>query len=154
MFSFSVAFDSHKGIGKDDKLPWHIKEELALFKRNTLNKNIIMGRKTFENLPGKLKNRNIYVVTKDHKEYDSDIVVINDFEKFLKENCDSEIEYIICGGASIYKQAYPYLTKGYVSELFDDYATDTSIDFFHYNDFVIVEEEVYDKFVYRKLIRR
>ena len=61
MFSFSVAFDKNRGIGICDRLPWHIKEELALFKKNTINKNIIMGRKTYQNLPSKLKNRNIFI---------------------------------------------------------------------------------------------
>ena len=40
MFSFSVAFDKNRGIGICDGLPWHIKEELALFRKNTINKNI------------------------------------------------------------------------------------------------------------------
>ena len=58
MFSFSVAFDPNKGIGIKGVIPWHIKEQLQLFKKNTLNKNILMGQTTYDKLPGKLKDRN------------------------------------------------------------------------------------------------
>ena len=82
MFSFSVAFDKNRGIGICDGLPWHIKEELALFRKNTINKNIIMGRKTYQNLPGKLKNRNIFIVTSDINYQQEDCTIINDFTSF------------------------------------------------------------------------
>ena len=153
MFSLSVAFDINKGIGINGSLPWHIKEELALFKQNTLHHNIIMGKTTYKSLPNKLKDRNIYVVTSQKEQID-DVIIINDLDKFLKENVDSEIEYIICGGASIYKQAYPYCKKAYVSLIKGDFDTDTSFKCFDRADWNIIESKEYDKFTYYNLERK
>ena len=153
MFSLSVAFDINKGIGINGSLPWHIKEELALFKQNTLHHNIIMGKTTYKGLPNKLKDRNIYVVTSQKEQID-DVIIINDLDKFLKENVDSEIEYIICGGASIYKQAYPYCKKAYVSLIKGDFVTDTSFKCFDRADWNIIESKEYDKFTYYNLERK
>ncbi len=153
MFSLSVAFDANKGIGIKGSLPWHIKEELALFKQNTLHHNIIMGKTTYKGLPVKLKERNIYVVT-SQKEMIEDVVVINDLDKFLKENDDSDIEYIICGGASIYRQAYPYCKKAYVSLIKGEFDTDTSFDCFDLTDWHVIETKEYDKFTHYKLERK
>ncbi|MGN1399482.1 MAG: dihydrofolate reductase [Erysipelotrichaceae bacterium] len=154
MFSFSVAFDSNRGIGVNDSLPWHIKEELALFRKNTLNKSIIMGRKTFENLPGQLKNRTIYVVTNDITYQHPDCMVINDFEAFLQQHYQDQQEYIICGGSSIYSQSYNYCQKGYLSVIKQAYQVDRYFKEFDYDDFMIVKEQDYEKFVYRQLVRR
>ncbi len=153
MFSFSVAFDKNRGIGICDRLPWHIKEELALFKKNTINKNIIMGRKTYQNLPSKLKNRNIFIVTSDINYQQEDCTIINDFTSFLNEHYNDDTEYIICGGSSIYKQSYPYCSKGYLSVVKGDYQVDSYFDNFNFDDFMIVFEKDYDQFVYRQLKR-
>lgn len=154
MFSLSVAFDSNKGIGINGSLPWHIREELALFRKNTLHHNIIMGRTTYLNLPGKLKDRNIYVVTNNSIFKDNEVTIINDLEAFLEENCENETEFIICGGASIYKQAYPYCKKAYVSLIKGEYNTDTNFGNFDFNDWSIIERKEFEKFTYYNLERK
>ena len=65
MISFSVAFDPNKGIGIRGALPWHLKDELKIFKRNTLYKNILMGQTTYDGLPRKLADRYITVASID-----------------------------------------------------------------------------------------
>ena len=62
MISFSVAMEPDKGIGIRGSLPWHLKDELKLFKQNTLYKHILMGQTTYDNLPRKLVDRYITVV--------------------------------------------------------------------------------------------
>ena len=59
MISISVAIAKNNVIGKDNKLLWHISEDLKRFKRITSNKKMIMGRKTFESLPGIFQIENI-----------------------------------------------------------------------------------------------
>ena len=156
MISFSVAFDPNKGIGKDGKLPWHIKEELQVFKRNTLYKNILMGQTTYDHMPGKLKNRHTIVVTIDPNYHvdDEDTDVIYDLIAFLKEHQYDEEEYIVCGGASIYRQAYPYATKAYVSFIKNVYEVDTYFDIFDLNDWEITKEVEHDDFLERELTRK
>ena len=145
--------DPNKGIGYKGALPWHLKEELKLFKRNTLHKNILMGQTTYDGLPRKLVDRHTIVCTID-PEYstdDPDAEVIYDLKSFLEEHQDDEEEYIICGGASIYKQAYPYCKKAWISFIKDEYEVDTHFDIFDINDWNIDKEIEYDDFIYREL---
>jgi dihydrofolate reductase len=57
-----LAMAKNRCIGKDGKLPWHYKEDLQFFKESTNDSLILVGRKTFENLPP-LKNRSIWILT-------------------------------------------------------------------------------------------
>ena len=156
MISFSVAFDPNRGIGKDGKLPWHIKEELQVFKRNTLYKNILMGQTTYDNMPGKLKDRHTIVVTIDpnYKVDDEDTEVIYDLIAFLKEHENDETEYVICGGASIYRQAYEYAKKAYISFIKKEYEGDTYFDAYKESDWNVLKEIDHEEFVERELIRK
>ena len=156
MISFSVAVDPKYGIGKDGKLPWHIKEELQVFKRNTLNKNILMGQTTFDHMPGKLKDRHTIVVTidKNYKVDDEDVDVIYDLIDFLKKHQDDEEEYIVCGGASIYKQCLPYAKKAYMSFLKKEYDVDTYFQGFDLKDWDIIKEIDHDEFIEKELIKK
>jgi dihydrofolate reductase len=60
-----VAMDAQRGIGVDNRLPWHLPEDLAHFKRVTLGHPIIMGRKTFESIGRPLPKRRNIVVTRN-----------------------------------------------------------------------------------------
>ena len=154
MISFSVAIDPNKGIGIRGSLPWHIKEELQLFKRNTMNKTILMGQTTYDNLPGSLPGRKVIVVTLDPNYSKDGVEITNDLIKFLVDHQYDETEYIICGGASIYKQAYPYASKAYVSFIKKEYEVDTKFDIFDLNDWDILEQEDHEEFIYRLLKRK
>ena len=148
-----VAIDENKGIGLKGKLPWHLKEDLQLFKQNTLHHNILMGQTTYDNLPGPLKDRYITVVSIDPEYKRDGVEVTNNLIEFLKEHENDETEYIICGGASIYRQAYPYAKKAYISFIKKEYEVDTYFDMYKPEDWEIVNEEEYEEFVYRELRR-
>jgi dihydrofolate reductase len=60
-----VAIDAQRGIGVDNRLPWHLPEDLAHFKRVTLGQPIIMGRKTFDSIGRPLPGRRNIVVTRN-----------------------------------------------------------------------------------------
>ena len=154
MISFSVAIDPNKGIGNKGALPWHLKDELQIFKRNTLYKNIVMGQTTYDGLPRKLKDRYVTVISIDPDYQPEDADVAHDLVSFLEEHKDDEEEYIICGGASIYRQAYPYCEKAYVSFVKQTYETDTCFDTFDLNDWQITLEEDHPDFIYRELKRK
>ena len=156
MISFSVALDPEKGIGYEGKLPWHIKEELQVFKKNTLNKKIIVGQTTFDNLPGNLPERHIIVVSVDHNytaKYDN-VEIIYDLLPFLMEHQNDAEEFIVCGGASIYKQAYPFSSKAYVSFIKEIYPKDTYFSVFNLKDWHIDKEIDHEEFIERELIRK
>lgn len=153
MISFIVAFDPEFGIGVKGKLPWHIKDDLKLFRQNTLNKNIIMGQTTYDNLPAKLEGRHITVVSLDPNYQREGVEVIHDLIPFLKKHMNDEDEYLVCGGASIYRQAYPYAKKAYVSFIKEVYDVDTKLDVYYPDDWEIVKEVDYPDFIYRELKR-
>ena len=71
MLSIIVAIAENNIIGGDNKLLWHIPEDLKRFKAITSDHTIIMGRKTFESLPGVLPNRKHVIITRD-KNYTMD----------------------------------------------------------------------------------
>lgn len=154
MISFSVAVDPNNGIGYKGALPWHLKDELKLFKRNTLYKNIVMGQTTYDGLPRKLEDRYITVISIDKNYHPEGVEVENDLIEFLKKHENDETEYIICGGASIYRQSYPYCKKAYVSFVKEEYEVDTRFDSFNLDDWNIVKEEDYPEFIYRELERK
>jgi|TARA_B000000557_G_scaffold165802_1_gene134701 dihydrofolate reductase len=95
-----VATSPEGIIGKDNTIPWHYSEDLKRFKRLTVGKNIIMGRKTWESLPIKpLPDRRNIVITRSS---------INNVECFKSINdavktCEGDIWFI--GGAGIYEEA-------------------------------------------------
>lgn len=153
MISFSVAIDPNKGIGINGSLPWHIKEELKIFRANTMGKNIVMGQTTYDKLPNKLEGRFKTVVSIDPEYKPEGVDVSYDLIKFLQDHENDETEYIICGGASVYRQAYKYAKKAYVSFIKKEYAVDTRFDDFNLSDWTITKEVNYDEFIYRELKR-
>ena len=129
-----LAHDFNLGIGKDNALPWHIEEELALFKHITNGKAVIMGRKTFDSLPFKngLPNRMNVVISRSHNEvgdYDSNVRFVTSIESAIKLlESDYEDAYII-GGKSIYEASLELVTGNiYVSNIKDYFDCDTFID--------------------------
>src|SRR3989338_4367584 len=102
-------------IGKSGKLPWHIKSELAHFKRITMGKTVIMGRKTFESLGAQeLPGRKILVVSQTGLS----------LEQALQQT-ESLPEVLILGGAQIYAQCLPCATNMVLSVLEQEYEGDT-----------------------------
>ncbi|MBQ1523131.1 MAG: UDP-glucose 4-epimerase GalE [Erysipelotrichaceae bacterium] len=156
MLTISIAMDENKGIGIKGRLPWHLKEELKLFKSNTVGKTILMGQTTYDGLPRKLKDRHTVVCSIDpeYKVDDPDAEVTYDLMKFLNEKEFSDDEVIVCGGASIYRQAYPFCHKALISFVKGDYEVDTHFDVFDMNDWEIVKEVEYEDFIYREMNRK
>ena len=99
-----AAISENNVIGKDGKIPWHIKEDLQRFKRLTLNHPVIMGRKTHESLPVKpLKDRTNIVLTRDKNFNPPDVVVKHSLQDAL-EYCKNYDKVFIIGGQSIFEE--------------------------------------------------
>ena len=137
MISVSVAVAKNNVIGKDNKLLWHISEDLKRFKSITSNKKMIMGRKTFESLPGILSNREHIVITRDKSfKVDSDkVTVVNDLNLLVEKYLNCEEEIFVIGGAEIYKQLLPHTHKIYLTTIDDDFEGDTYFPEINYDEF-------------------
>ena len=79
---------------------------------------------------------------------------MHDLIAFLEEHKDDNVEYIICGGASIYRQSYPYAKKAYISFIKKEYEVDTYFDAYNPDDWDIAVEEEHEEFIYRDLHRK
>ena len=127
MFSIIVAHSKNNVIGKDNKLLWHIPNDLKRFKELTMGKSMVMGRKTFESLPGVLPGRKHIVLTRDKNftHENKNVEVITDFESFVEKYKNSDEDIFVIGGGEIYKMFLPYAKKLYITEVMMNIDGDT-----------------------------
>ncbi len=110
MLKIIVAIGKNREIGKDNKLLWHLPEDLKHFKNLTKNSTVIMGYNTYLSIGRPLPNRKNIVLCDKVLNIDG-VEVYNNLEECLKENNDA---YII-GGQSIYEQTLKYVTELHIS---------------------------------------
>ena len=115
IISAVVAMNSSFLIGKDNDLPWKLKEDLEHFKAYTLGKPIIMGRKTYESIGRPLPNRLNVVVSRTISEIDN-LLTVSTLKKAINEAriyCESngQDEIVLIGGAGIFKEGLEILNK-------------------------------------------
>ena len=111
-------------IGRGDALPWDLPDDLQHFKRTTLGRPIIMGRKTFESLPKALPNRTNIVITRNTDYTAADAVVCSSLEAALKIAAEDPQPFII-GGGEIYKEALPLSDQLELTRVHKEYEGDT-----------------------------
>ena len=112
-----AAMAANRVIGDGNKMPWHLPADLRHFKKLTLGKPVIMGRKTFESIGNKpLPMRVNIVVTRDANFRAAGVVVAHDLQQALKlAEPHAAEEIMIMGGASIYEQALPIADRLYLT---------------------------------------
>jgi dihydrofolate reductase len=98
-----VAMNQERVIGVNNQLPWHIPEDLAYFKKVTLGKPIIMGRKTFESIGRVLPGRRNIVISRNLGWHHDGVEVCPSVESALAL-CTNNDEVCIIGGGEIFKQ--------------------------------------------------
>ena len=126
MLSIIVAKAKNNIIGKDNKLIWHISDDLKRFKELTTGHPIIMGRKTFESLGKVLPNRKhiIFSHNPDFKVNDENVEVVHSLLQ-IQDYIDGKEEAFVIGGAMIYNFLMPYVKKMYVTQIEKDFEGDT-----------------------------
>jgi dihydrofolate reductase len=139
MLSIIVAKASNDVIGGDNKLLWHISDDLKRFKEITSGNTIIMGRKTFESLPKILPNRHHIIITRDKNfKVDSPMVeIVNDIKEVVTKYKDSSEEAFIIGGGEIYKALLPHTEKLYLTRVYKDFNGDTKFPSINLNDWLV-----------------
>ena len=101
-FKAIVAMSLNRVIGRDNKLPWHIPEDLRWFKKLTTGNVIIMGRKTWDSIGTPLPNRESVVVTR------SEIPGVRTVRTLSEINPAADPrEYYVIGGAQLFQEALP-----------------------------------------------
>lgn len=111
-----VARADNGVIGNKGALPWHIPEDLKHFKQRTMGKPMVMGRKTFESLPGLLPGRRHIVVTRDREWQADGAEVAHDAESAIALAGDVP-EITVIGGAEIYRLFLPHAKRIELTEV-------------------------------------
>ena len=119
-----AAMDKNNLIGNNNDLPWHLPADLAFFKRTTLGKPIIMGRKTFESIGRALPGRRNIVVTRAAQFSAEGCDVVGSIDTAL-DLCRDEAEAMLIGGASLYRQSIDRANCMYITRIDHEFSGDT-----------------------------
>ncbi len=147
--SMIVAVDETRAIGKDNRLLWHIPEDLKRFKELTSGHAVIMGENTYHSIGRPLPNRTNIVVTLDQTLALPGCLVVHSLDEALSVAREHEREEIfVMGGASIYRQMLPMVERLYLTLVKGKHEADTF--FPDYSDFIqVISEEQCDNGEYQ-----
>lgn len=124
ILSMIVAHANNRVIGKNNDMPWHLPADLAYFKKTTLGKPIIMGRKTFQSIGRPLPGRKNIVISRDESYQVEGVEVVNSVEAALALVVDSE-EVMVIGGGAIYQHCLAAAQRLYITHIDADIDGDT-----------------------------
>ncbi|WP_159885100.1 dihydrofolate reductase [Paenibacillus puerhi] len=127
--SFILAMDEARGIGYQNKLPWHLPADLQFFKRTTMGGTILMGRKTYDSIGKPLPGRTNVVLTRDEHFRAEGCQVIRSVteavERYGRGGEKAGEELFVIGGAEVFRLLMPYADRLYVTEIRHTFAADT-----------------------------
>ena len=124
MLSIIVAVAQNNVIGCQNRLIWHISEDLKYFKNRTSGHAVIMGRKTFESIGRPLPKRKNIIITNDTLYSAEGCVISHSLNDAIKA-AQPDDEVFIIGGGSIYREALPIANRIYLTQIHKDYEGDT-----------------------------
>jgi len=118
-----VAAADNGVIGRDNALPWHLPDDLQRFKRLTLGKPIVMGRKTFESIGRALPGRLNIVVTRDANYRREGVTVAHDVDAAVAAANDAP-EIMVIGGAELFRLFLPRAARVHLTRVHADVTGD------------------------------
>ena len=132
-------------IGADGDIPWHLPEDLAHFKRVTLGKVVVMGRRTYESIGRPLPRRTNVVVTRTPGWSADGVLVVRSWPeaKALAEEHESD-EVVVMGGAALYAEALLEADRQVLTLVHAEPAGDTSYPEFDRDDWVETRRERFE----------
>jgi dihydrofolate reductase len=116
LITLIVAVADNGVIGRDNALPWHLPEDLKRFKRLTMGKPIVMGRKTYESIGKPLPGRHNIVVTRDANYRREGITVVHDVDAAVAAASDAS-EIMVIGGADLFRLFLPHAGRVHVTRV-------------------------------------
>ena len=116
--SLIIAVDENRGIGKENRLPWHLGRDINRFRELTMGHYLLMGRKTWESIGRPLVGRTSIVVTNNRQFFREDCVVVHSLKEGMQyADACGETELFIVGGGEIFEQALPIADKVYLTQI-------------------------------------
>lgn len=111
-----AAMANNRVIGKDNQMPWHLPADLKHFKKVTLGKPVIMGRKTYQSIGKALPGRRNIVISRQKDALSNDADWVQSVEQALALVQDQP-EVMVIGGAEIYRQVLPMAERLYITDI-------------------------------------
>ena len=117
--SVIVAVGQNGAIGKDGRVPWHLRSDLQRFKRTTMGHHLIVGRRTWEGIGRALPGRQMVVITRDEAySVPEGVQIAHSLDEALAISyAAGDDEAFVAGGAQIYALAMPLATRLYLTEV-------------------------------------
>ncbi len=142
MIKLIWAMNEDNLIGKDDKIPWHIKEDLLYYKSKTKNQTVLMGDVTYYSLKSYYKDRplpygKIYIATLNKDLKIDEAIMVYDLNAFLK---DCKEDLFVVGGSTVYKLALPYADKLYISRVHGHHEGNVYFPKFDLKEYILVSK--------------
>lgn len=146
IISIVVAASENNVIGKDNQLLWHLPDDLKFFKSQTLNKVIVMGRKTFESIGNKAlpKRTNVVISRNAGLEVPDNVILLNSVEEAIQKYQHEE-EICIVGGEQIYRLALPLVNEIYITRVHISLDGDTYFPEISEDEFELVSEDYHNQ---------
>lgn len=143
MLSIIVCHDKNRVIGFENKMPWHLPNDLKRVKALTTGNTIVMGRKTYESLGKALPNRKNVVLTRDKSFQPEDAEVIHNIDDIY----DLKGHVFVFGGQNFYEQMIDKVDDMYVTVIEESYPGDAFFPEYTFKDFKVlsIEEGVLDE---------
>ncbi|HZH64676.1 MAG TPA: dihydrofolate reductase [Flavisolibacter sp.] len=125
ILSLLVAASENNVIGKDNKLPWHLPNDLKYFKNLTWGMPILMGRKTFESIGRPLPGRKSIVITRNNDRQYAGVDIVHSIEEAVqKAEAYGVKEIFVIGGAEIFGTALPQAHRVYLTRIHQEFDGD------------------------------
>ena len=145
MLTIIAAAAENNTLGKDNDLIWHLPEDFKRFKRLTSGHSIIMGRKTFESLPGILPKRKHIVISRKENYEAKGAVVTSSLEEAIKLAYEEDENPFIIGGGEIYGQAIKLVDFIELTRIHTEVEGDTFFPEINLKEWGLIEKSFYPK---------
>ena len=142
LVSLAAAMDRNRIIGAGNKLPWRLPADMQRFRRLTLGKTVVMGRKTFQSIGRPLPDRNNVVLTRNREFTADGCRIIHSLNQALTQTGEVS-EVVIIGGAEVYAQALPLAQRLYLTFIDHEFDGDEHFPAFDPQEWTVTRSETF-----------
>jgi dihydrofolate reductase len=142
IISLIVAFGTNRVIGKDNQIPWHLPADMRYFRKMTMGKPIIMGRRTYDSIGQSLSGRQNIIVTRNMNLVAPGCLVVHSVEEALDTAMGEEV--MIIGGTQLYKQLLPRATRLYLTQIEAEFPGDRCFPVINEEDWLETSRKTYE----------
>ncbi|PLR82747.1 MULTISPECIES: dihydrofolate reductase [Bacillus] len=141
MISLIWAMDENRVIGRDNRLPWHLPEDLKFFKRVTMGHPVVMGRKTYESIGRLLPGRENIIITRNRDYQVTGATLFYSIADFAEYANGQEEEFFVIGGSEIFKEIFTAADRLYLTQIHAEFDGDTYFPDLDLNEWELVSKE-------------